>query len=218
MDDQRCSLADPLSGEPDPHMAQAAAGDSGKNKQIEAAAPVPQQLVGQGAAGAAGKQVAAKEELLDMIAGAQASRLNEQRAPWSVLPGLTRSKQPEILQRLSVATTDKDSLPDDSFFEQLMKMQGTRIEDQRSSLPGEDGSEGGGGGQNLGMGPPQPVAAPTMPDEDFFSLICRIQGGRIDDQRAYLPGGGNWPDRGGLASNGVVNGSGGGDGGKTSDI
>ena len=31
--------------------------------------------------------------------------------------------QPEILQRLSVATTDKDSLPDDSFFEQLMKMQ-----------------------------------------------------------------------------------------------
>jgi hypothetical protein len=35
-----------------------------------------------------------------------------------------------------VATNDKDSLPDDSFFEQLMKMQGTRIEDQRSSLPG----------------------------------------------------------------------------------
>ena len=82
-----------------------------------------------------------KEELLDLIAGAQSSRLNEQRAPWAVLPGLTRSKQvlvpayvkphfiklillqPEILQRLSVATTDKDSLPDDSFFEQLMKMQ-----------------------------------------------------------------------------------------------
>ncbi len=36
-----------------------------------------------------------------------------------------------------VATNDKDSLPDDSFFEQLMKMQGTRIEDQRSSLPGK---------------------------------------------------------------------------------
>jgi hypothetical protein len=37
-----------------------------------------------------------------------------------------------------VATNDKDSLPDDSFFEQLMKMQGTRIEDQRSSLPGKE--------------------------------------------------------------------------------
>ena len=36
--------------------------------------------------------------------------------------------------------------------------QGTRIEDQRSSLPGEEA-----------------VCAPTIPDEDFFSLICRIQ-------------------------------------------
>ena len=43
-------------------------------------------------------QVAAKEELLDMIAGAQSCRLNEQRAPWNVLPGLNKSKQPEILQ------------------------------------------------------------------------------------------------------------------------
>ena len=32
-----------------------------------------------------------------------------------------------------------------------------------------------------------PPAAPTMPDEDFFSLICRLQGGRIDDQRCALP-------------------------------
>lgn len=95
---------------------------------------------------------------LELIAGAQSNRLNEQRAPWAVLPGITRAKQPEILQRLSVAATDKDSLPDDSFFEQLMKMQGTRIEDQRSSLPGEE-----------------TVSAPTIPDEDFFSLICKIQ-------------------------------------------
>ena len=39
-----------------------------------------------------------KEELLDLIAGAQSSRLNEQRAPWAVLPGLTRSKQ--VVERL----------------------------------------------------------------------------------------------------------------------
>lgn len=207
MDDQRCSLADPLVGDNDPLVSS----DGVKNRHSNAeVAVVPQNLIGQNGQGAA------KEELLDMIAGAQSSRLNEQRAPWSVLPGLTRSKQPEILQRLSVATTDKDSLPDDTFFEQLMKMQGTRIEDQRSSLPGEDGVETNGS-QNLGMGPPQPVAAPTMPDEDFFSLICRIQGGRIDDQRAYLPGGGNWPDRGPLNSNGVANGTSGGES-KTSDI
>merc|ERR1719410_1888741 len=112
MDDQRCSLSD--------------------LKQENVQAPVaPAAAVGGGGGG-----VCPKDDLLDMIAGAQSCRLNEQRAPWNVLPGLNRSKQPEILQRLSVATTDKDSLPDDNFFEQLMKMQGTRIEDQRSSLPG----------------------------------------------------------------------------------
>merc|ERR1719322_2026574 len=115
-----------------------------------------------------GQQGAAKEELLDMIAGAQSSRLNEQRAPWN-LPGLNKSKQPEILQRLSVATTDKDSLPDDTFFEQLMKMQGTRIEDQRSSLPGVEMAAAGVRPVS-GAGMP----APTIPDEDFFSLICRL--------------------------------------------
>jgi len=133
-----------------------------------------------------------KDDLLDMIAGAQSCRLNEQRAPWNVLPGLNRSKQPEILQRLSVATTDKDSLPDDNFFEQLMKMQGTRIEDQRSSLPGVE-QAGPVRSPGPGTGGP-PIPAPTIPDEDFFSLICRLQGGRIDDQRAALPGGA-WPDR-----------------------
>ena len=108
------------------------------------------------------------------------------------MPGLNRSKQPEILQRLSVATTDKDSLPDDNFFEQLMKMQGTRIEDQRSSLPGVE-QAGPVRSPGPGTGGP-PIPAPTIPDEDFFSLICRLQGGRIDDQRAALPGGA-WPDR-----------------------
>jgi len=90
-------------------------------------------------------------------------------APWSGLPGLTKPRQPELLQRLSVAGTDKDSLPDDNFFEQLMKMQGTRIEDQRSSLPGNESL----GVPGVPGGPP--TAAPTIPDEDFFSLICRIQ-------------------------------------------
>ena len=121
--------------------------------------------------------------------------MGDQRAPWNVLPGLNKSKQPEILQRLSVANTDKDSLPDDTFFEQLMKMQGTRIEDQRGSL-GSGGSGqsfddvglGAGAGHLASNDLQAPVPAPTIPDEDFFSLICRLQGGRIDDQRASLPG------------------------------
>jgi len=166
MDDQRCSLAEPTpTTVVEPAPPPATLNTASKKTNNNNAKPN-------------GIQPNQKEDFLDMIAGAQSSRLNEQRAPWSVLPGLNRTKQPEILQRLSVAATDKDSLPDDSFFEQLMKMQGTRIEDQRSSLPGEEA-----------------VSAPTIPDEDFFSLICRIQGGRIDDQRAALPGGGAWPDQ-----------------------
>merc|ERR1712115_360148 len=137
---------------------------------------------------------------------------NEQRAPWN-LPGLNSSKQPEILQRLSVATTDKDSLPDDNFFERLMKMQGTRIEDQRSSLPGVELPT-----SPLRASAPAgpPIPAPTIPDEDFFSLICRLQGGRIDDQRAALPGG-VWPDnrRNNINTNGLPNGD---SAAKTSDI
>jgi len=74
-----------------------------------------------------------------------------------------------------------------------MKMQGTRIEDQRSSLPaGEEGE-----GEIAALVPPP---APTMPDEDFFSLICRLQGGRIDDQRAFLGPRENGGDGGGRQS------------------
>lgn len=29
--------------------------------------------------------------------------------------------------------------------------------------------------------------APTVPDEDFFSLILRLQSGRMEDQRAAVP-------------------------------
>ena len=82
MDDQRCSLADPLVGDNDPLVSSDGVKNSYSNAEVAVA---PQNLIGQNGQGAA------KEELLDMIAGAQSSRLNEQRAPWSVLPGLTRS-------------------------------------------------------------------------------------------------------------------------------
>ena len=111
------------------------------------------------------------------------------------LPGLPKSKQPEILQRLSVATRNDQSFPDESFFEMLMKCQGTRIEDQRSSLPNNGAAGvlppagGGAAGQAAAAGGdvPLPPHAPTVPDEDFFSLISKLQGGRLEDQRASLP-------------------------------
>lgn len=47
--------------------------------------------------------------------------------------------------------------------------QSSRIDDQRCSPP-----EGG-------------PHAPTVPDEDFFSLIQRVQAKRMDEQRVHLP-------------------------------
>ena len=86
----------------------------------------------------------------------------------------------------------------------LMKCQGSRIEEQRSSLPANDLSHMGLQPHNIGVGPggppedptaginpggaPQtpPLEAPTVPDEDFFNLIQRLQSGRLEDQRATL--------------------------------
>ena len=129
--------------------------------------------------------------------------MNEQRAAVPFLPGLTRSAKqpPELLQRLSVATNNEEHFPDESFFEMLMKCQGSRIEEQRSSLP--NGSEiqdpillharnaTANNGNKTSAEPqpsvPLPPHAPTVPDEDFFSLIQRLQAGRLEDQRAALP-------------------------------
>ena len=51
-------------------------------------------------------------------------------------------------------------------FLSCISQQGTRIEDQRSHLP---------------------TRGPTVPDEDFYSLIMRFQSERLDDQRSNLP-------------------------------
>lgn len=110
------------------------------------------------------------EELMESIAGMQSRRMDEQRASLPQLPGL--NNQHAILQRLSVAGTDSTSLPDDNFFDMLMRCQGSRIEDQRSFLPNEGALT---------------HSAPTVPDDDFFSLIMRFQSGRLEDQRSTMP-------------------------------
>jgi GoLoco motif len=48
-------------------------------------------------------------------------------------------------------------------------LQGSRIEEQRSELP------------------PVQRSAPTVPDEDFISLIQRFQSNRLEEQRSSLP-------------------------------
>lgn len=58
---------------------------------------------------------------MESIAGMQSRRMDEQRASLPQLPGLTN--QHALLQRLSVAAADTTPLPDDNFFDMLMRCQ-----------------------------------------------------------------------------------------------
>lgn len=139
-----------------------------------------------------------QDDLFDLIAGMQSRRLDEQRASLPRLPGLNyfslnngaiRNNNNNTIppeQGLHRPSVDASSMPDDEFFEMLMRCQASRIEDQRSSMPDISArphqmySMAHCNGNNT-------HAAPTVPDEDFFSLIMRLQSGRIEDQRSTLP-------------------------------
>ncbi|CAH0546514.1 unnamed protein product [Brassicogethes aeneus] len=122
------------------------------------------------------------EDLIDMIAGMQSKRMDEQRVALPNLPGLQSSS----LQRLRAAAPSSN-VPDDNFLDQLVRCQGSRLEDQRSPLPAPavDAESDAPAPPIRGGGAARSGA--TVPDEDFFSLIVRFQSGRMDDQRAGLP-------------------------------
>jgi len=106
--------------------------------------------------------------------------MDEQRVALPHLPGLHPPTQSQMLQRLSAAGRggDGNTAPDDTFLEMLMRCQGSRLEDQRSSLPVDTDAD---------AETRPPTHGPTVPDEDFFSLIMRLQSGRMEDQRATVP-------------------------------
>uniref|UniRef100_A0A3B3DXS3 Uncharacterized protein n=1 Tax=Oryzias melastigma TaxID=30732 RepID=A0A3B3DXS3_ORYME len=89
-----------------------------------------------------------KEEFFDLVATAQARRLNDQRAQ---LPTPVVAPAPA-------------AAPKEDLYDMILTRQAQgRLEDQRSRAPG------------------------PMDDEDFFSLLLRVQGGRMDEQRTVLP-------------------------------
>lgn len=65
-----------------------------------------------------GLSLAGSEEFLDMVAGIQSSRMNDQRAELPRYPGL--NSQEVITQYLHNQPTEE---PDDAFFEMLMRCQ-----------------------------------------------------------------------------------------------
>ncbi|KAJ1170962.1 hypothetical protein NDU88_002833 [Pleurodeles waltl] len=108
------------------------------------------------------------DEFLDLLASSQSRRLDDQRASFGNLPGL-RFNQPNSQSVLGHLIASDNKEPDDTFFDMLIKCQGSRLDDQRCA-------------------PPLPATkGPTVPDEDFFSLILRSQAKRMDEQRVTLP-------------------------------
>lgn len=149
---------------------------------------------------------AAKENrnaLLEMIADFQSERMDEQRA---LLPGLKRISLNNAAVRPGAATVSLGAVdgqvqaqqpapadgigtpPDDAFLDMLMRCQGSRIEEQRSELPTPNITmDAEAGDRRAAATAGNPNSGATVPDEDFFSLIMRLQGGRMEDQRATVP-------------------------------
>uniref|UniRef100_A0A3Q3DC15 G-protein-signaling modulator 1-like n=1 Tax=Hippocampus comes TaxID=109280 RepID=A0A3Q3DC15_HIPCM len=90
-----------------------------------------------------------REEFFELVARAQARRLDEQRAH---------------LKQLSLARRAPKMPAKEELYDMILTTQAQgRLEEQRSRAPG------------------------PMDDDDFFSLLLRVQGGRMDEQRTELP-------------------------------
>ena len=161
-----------------------------------------------------------RDDLIDLIAGFQSERMADQRAAlpaerdsangpgrdrcpsYSLGPGNHNNNHPNAPRRMPPVTSGSvrgrqmsvgaHALPDDDFFDMLMRCQSSRLEDQRAQIPDEacllkrSSQCAITSGQNS---PPHGATRSTVPDDDFFSLILRFQAGRIDDQRSNLPAG-----------------------------
>lgn len=107
------------------------------------------------------------EEFFDLVATAQARRLNDQRAQLErSAPQKTKSRsfRGSIRQLSLVRRPEPAPAPKEELYSMILHTQAQgRLEDQRSRAPG------------------------PMDDEVFFSLLLRVQGGRMDEQRTELP-------------------------------
>ncbi|XP_052002564.1 G-protein-signaling modulator 1-like [Xyrauchen texanus] len=110
-----------------------------------------------------------KEEFFDYLAISQSRRLDDQRAELQNIPPAPPPPQPKSKQRKSsckvteVTPTVPTPTPKEDLYNMIVISQAQgRLEEQRSAAPG------------------------PMDDEDFFSLLLKVQGGRMDEQRTEL--------------------------------
>lgn len=126
-----------------------------------------------------------EDDLLELIAGMQSKRMDEQRVTLPYLPGLNTNPKHQATMKTPVRTPQD---ADDSFIDMVLRCQSSRLEDQRSPLPAasiiqdaEEEPNQRSNGNNI-------QSTTTVPEEDLFALIQRLQAGRMEDQRASGPG------------------------------
>ncbi|KAH0549414.1 G-protein-signaling modulator 2 [Cotesia glomerata] len=124
------------------------------------------------------------DDLLELIAGMQSKRMDEQRVVLPNLPGLNTTPKTQAVMKTPVRTPQD---ADDSFIDMLLRCQGSRLEEQRSPLPAnavQDAEEEPNQRSNVNTHAP---SGTTVPEEDLFALIQRLQAERMEDQRASGP-------------------------------
>ncbi|XP_034553330.1 G-protein-signaling modulator 1 [Notolabrus celidotus] len=116
-----------------------------------------------------------KEEFFELVATSQARRLDDQRAQLERSPPTKTKgrsfrgslKQLSFVRRpvsVPAPAPAQAPVPKEDLYNMILTTQAQgRLEDQRSRAPG------------------------PMDDEDFFSLLLRVQGGRMEEQRTELP-------------------------------
>lgn len=79
-------------------------------------------------------------------------------------------------------------MPGEDFFELIMKSQSSRLEDQRSNVqPQLQSTTVSNMAQNaFNYAKQQAITVPPQ-DDDFFSLIQKLQSRRLDEQRSEIP-------------------------------
>ncbi|KAI7806274.1 G-protein-signaling modulator 1 [Triplophysa rosa] len=108
-----------------------------------------------------------KDEFFDLLETSQGRRLNDQRAELQDIPSVPPPPKPKqrkgSCKVTEVSRTVPTQTPKEDLYNMIVVSQGQgRIEEQRCSAPG------------------------PMDDEDFFSLLLKVQGGRMDEQRTDL--------------------------------
>lgn len=119
-----------------------------------------------------GKTANSNDAMLDMITDLQSARMDNQRAELRPVPKkLGKETKGTSLPGLRHQNT-VSAKPEDDFLDMIARVQGSRLEDQRTEMPRPKPEE------------PRPK---TVPDDDFFALLMRAQAGRMEDQRATIP-------------------------------